>query len=152
MTKPSLTRFAALALGVLLISSTVSRTTANLVSLEETSLFHLVVVVLAPILFNVFLAWLLFNYARRIDLQMDEVKEEKILLAGLKLLGFHLILLALPALTSALFISSVNFESEDTKWHFLQNAFTSAIEIALGYVLIWHTPRLMNLGSQLNGR
>ncbi len=120
-------RFAALAIGALLIGGTVTSSAGNLTSLNELSTIGISSIFLGPVLFNAILAWLLYAYSRRVELQVKDINENKLLIAGLKLLGFSLLAIGIPAIISALMFSVAELEATDIKVGLMQNALTSGI-------------------------
>ena len=67
--------------------------------------------------------------------------------AGLKIFGFYLMIFGIPAFVSALVFTAVDLDMENSKLYLINNAVISGVEVFVGYVLIWHTPKLVRLGG-----
>jgi hypothetical protein len=145
MSNPSVTKFVALAIGALLVGNTFSNLAGRVFSLDEITILHLLAMFLMPVMFNILLAWLVFSYAKRLDLQLDTIHEEKVLYSGLKLLGFFLIAFGIPSVISSLGFLLTGFESESSRAMYYETTVSAVVEILIGYALLWHTPKFISL-------
>jgi len=121
----------------------VGNTFTNLVMkvffLDEITMFHLLTMLLGPLIFNILVAWLLFSYAKRVDLQLEFVNEEKRLYAGMKLLGFYLLAFGIPSAISVLIFSASQLELENSEALFMEATTSTALQVFIGYVLLFYT-------------
>lgn len=148
MSNPSVTKFFALAIGALMVGNLFSNLAVSVFSLDEVTLFRAFAMFLMPVIFEIFLAWLVFSYAKRLDLQLATIHEERFLYSGLKLLGFCLLAFGIPPLVSGLGFLLIETEIENSRALFYEVTVSSVVEIFIGYALLWHTPKFMSLANR----
>ena len=145
MPSSNLARFSALLFGALIVGNSLSNLPSRITPFEDDISALIIVISSAPVFFSILIAWLLFRYAKRVELQLEHSNEQRFLFAGLKLLGFYLLSFGIPTLfTSAVFLIT---EPDERFWMYSELLFSSTLDIVIGYLLIWHTTRVMRLGD-----
>lgn len=147
MRSVSLTRFVAVVLGALMVGNTLSNVSSKVYSLDEITTTHILGFLVFPLMFNMIIAWLVFSYAKKVELQLQETDEHKFLYAGLKLLGFYLLAVGIPSFISSLSFLTVNLEVGYSRMLFIETFVSSIGQILIGYALLWHTPKLIQIGN-----